>query len=145
MSNNNQFPSKAAVEARRTRYAKGARVELISMFDPYTSLKAGDRGTVNFVDDTGTVFCDWDDGSSLGAVYGEDEIRLLGKAEVVKEQCRAVARTGRTNMFDSKAAFEIALEMGFHELADFIFINTKAYGNLILTGELTDADFVEFP
>ncbi len=139
------FISKAALEARRVRYPKGARVELVSMSDPYTTLKPSDRGTVSFIDDTGTVFCNWDSGSTLGAVYGADEIRLLGKSEVVKEQCKAVARTGRTNMFDSKAAFEIALEMGFHELADFIFMNTKAYGNLILTGELTDADIVEFP
>ena len=39
-------------------------------------------------------------------------------------------------MFDSKAAFEIAVEMGFNELADFIFMDTKAYSRLILTGEL---------
>jgi hypothetical protein len=41
-------------------------------------------------------------------------------------------------MFDAKAAFEIALEMGFGELADFIFMDTKRYSNLILTGELPD-------
>jgi len=137
------FPSKAAAEARRARYTQGARIELVLMSDPYTSLKAGDRGTVTFTDDTGTVFADWDNGSTLGAVYGEDEIRLLSKAEVVKEQCRKVAQTGRTNMFDSKAAFEIAIEMGFNELADFIFMNTKAYSTLILTGELSDADIIE--
>ena len=116
------------------------RIELVSMSDPYTSLKPGDRGTVTFVDDTGTVSVDWDNGSTLGAIYGEDEIRLLTKAEVIKEQCRKVAQKGRTNMFDSKAVFEIALEMGFHELADFIFMNTKAYSTLLLTGELDDID-----
>ena len=83
--------------------------------------------------------------ASLGAVYGEDEIRLLSKAELVKWQCRQVAKTGRTNMFDSKAAFEIALEMGFDELANFIFMNTKAYSKLILTGELSDDDMKEWP
>jgi hypothetical protein len=140
----NQFPSKAAVDARRARYTKGARVELVSMADPYRKMPAGLRGTVSCVDDTGTVFCDWDNGSSLGAVLGADEIRPLSKAEVIKEQCRKVAATGRTNMFDSKAAFEVALEMDCYELADFIFMNTKAYGNLILTGELTDTDIVEF-
>jgi hypothetical protein len=65
------------------------------------------------------------------------------KAEVIKEQCRAVAKTGRTNMFDSKAAFEIALEMDCYELADFIFMNTPAYSRLILTGELSDSDIIE--
>ena len=94
----NSFISKAALEARRVRYKKGARVELISMTDPYTKLKPGDTGTVDFVDDTGTVFILWDSGSHLGAVFGEDEIRLLSKAEVVKAQCRKVAATGRTNI-----------------------------------------------
>lgn len=115
------------------------------MSDSYTTLKPGDRGTVNFVDDTATVFVDWDNGSSLGVVYGEDAIRKLTKSEVIKEQCKAVAKTGRTNMFDAKAAFEIALEMGFDELANFIFMDTKRYSTLILTGELDDADLTEWP
>jgi hypothetical protein len=120
-------------------------VELVSMSDAYTSLKSGDRGTVDLVDDTATVFVRWDSGSSLGAVYGEDVIRKLTRAEVIKEQCMAVARTGRTNMFDAKAAFEIALEMDFGELADFIFMDTKRYADLILTGELEDTDLIEWP
>jgi len=139
----NSFISKAALEARRARYKNGARVELLSMNDPYTKLKPGDLGTVDFVDDIGTVFIIWDSGSHLGAAYGEDEIRLLSKAEVIKEQCRKAAATGRTNMFDTKVVFEIALEMDFHELADFIFMNTKAYSTLILTGELNDTDIIE--
>nr|WP_077975405.1 DUF4314 domain-containing protein [Dehalococcoides mccartyi] len=143
MGKNNSFPNKAVVEARRSRYAKGARVELVSMSDPYTTLKPGDRGTVIFVDDTGTVFADWDNGSTLGAVYGEDEIRILSKAEVIKEQCRKVASTGRSNMFDVNAVLKIALEMGCGELADFMMTNTKAYGVLILTGELGDSDIIE--
>ena len=136
----NNFISKAALEARRARYKKGARVELISMTDPYTQLKPGDMGTVDFVDDTGTVFITWDSGSHIGAVFGEDEIRLLSKAEVVKEQCRKVAATGRTNMFDTKVVFKIAMEMGFNELANFISMDTKRYSNLILTGELENVE-----
>ena len=136
----NNFISKTALEARRARYKKGARVELVSMTDPYTKLKTGDMGTVDFVDDTGTVFIIWDSGSHLGVVFGEDEIRLLSKAEVVKEQCRKVAATGRTNMFDTKVVFEIAMEMGFNELANFISMDTSRYSNLILTGELENVE-----
>ena len=29
------------------------------------------------VDDTGTVFADWENGSTLGAVFGEDRIRRV--------------------------------------------------------------------
>ena len=71
------FPSKAVVEARRTRYRPGCCVELVSMEDPYTDLKPGERGTVEFVDDTGTVFVKWNNGSTLGAVYGVDVIKKL--------------------------------------------------------------------
>ncbi len=56
---------------------KGTRVELVSMDDPYSTLKPGDRGTVDHVDDTATVHVSWDCGSGLGVVYGEDEIRIL--------------------------------------------------------------------
>lgn len=73
----NRFPPRQTVERLRHLYPKGTRVELVQMNDPYTKLKPGDRGSVDFVDDTGTVFCTWDSGSSLGAVYGEDIIKKL--------------------------------------------------------------------
>ncbi len=47
------------------------------MNDPYAKLKPGDTGTVEFIDDTGTLFCLWDCGSTLGVVYGEDEVKKL--------------------------------------------------------------------
>ena len=77
MANRNQFPSQEVVERVRKMYPKGCRVELISMDDPYSKLSPGDRGTVNMVDDTGTVFVSWDCGSSLGIIYGVDRIRKI--------------------------------------------------------------------
>lgn len=50
----------------------GKRVTLLRTSDPYTNLKAGDEGVVNYIDDTGTVFVKWDNGSSLGLIEGED-------------------------------------------------------------------------
>lgn len=52
--------------------AIGKRIRLVSTTDPYTNLKPGDEGTVDFVDDAGTVFAKWDNGSSLGMVFQED-------------------------------------------------------------------------
>lgn len=74
MANNNGFPSRETVERVRKIYPSGSQVRLVSMDDPYSSLKPGDIGTVRFVDDTGTVFVNWDCGSSLGIVYDEDQI-----------------------------------------------------------------------
>ena len=73
----NGFPSKEVVERLRQQYSKGTRVELISMDDPHTRLKCGDRGTVVKVDDIGTIFVAWDCGSSLGVAYGVDHVRIL--------------------------------------------------------------------
>ena len=75
----NKLPTQEIVHTLRRRFPKGTRVELIRMNDPYTSLKPGDLGTVDFIDDAGTIFCLWDNGSSLGGVYGEDEIRAVDK------------------------------------------------------------------
>ena len=65
---------KETLTVLREKYPTGTRVELVHMDDPYTSLTAGDKGTVRFVDDMGTVHISWDCGSSLGAVYGVDII-----------------------------------------------------------------------
>ena len=73
----NRFPSSRTVERLRATYPKGTRVELVQMNDLYAKLKPGDKGTVDFIDDTGTIFCTWDSGSTLGVVYGEDKVKKL--------------------------------------------------------------------
>jgi len=77
MKSNNGFPGRIAVDAVTAKYKPGCRVELLSMDDTYSKLKPGDQGTVSCVDSIGTVFVDWDCGSSLGIVYGVDRIRKL--------------------------------------------------------------------
>ena len=62
-------------------YRPGTRVMLIHMSDPYTNLREGDRGTVTIVDDIGTIHVNWDRGSTLGIVFGEDECRKMGEDE----------------------------------------------------------------
>lgn len=74
---NSRFPNQKTVERVRKMYPKGTRVELICMDDPYSRLKPGDKGTVRLVDDTATVFVNWDCGSGLGVVYGADRVRKL--------------------------------------------------------------------
>jgi hypothetical protein len=55
----------------------GKRVRLIRCTDPYTKLTTGDEGVVDYIDDMGTVFVKWDNGSSLGLIHGEDEWNYL--------------------------------------------------------------------
>lgn len=72
------IPSEIVLQALREEYPEGTRVELIQMDDPYnTKLVPGCKGTVQFVDDMGTIHVRWDCGSSLGIAYGEDSCRKL--------------------------------------------------------------------
>lgn len=57
--------------------APGDRIELITCTDEHTTLRPGARGTVTLVDDTGTVFAAWDNGSTLGLLPGIDTYRVL--------------------------------------------------------------------
>lgn len=66
------FPRKEIVEQIKRDYPAGSRVKLLHMDDPYTKIPEGTLGTVRVVDDTGTIHVDWDNGSCLGVVYGED-------------------------------------------------------------------------
>ncbi|NBO55080.1 MAG: DUF4314 domain-containing protein [Actinobacteria bacterium] len=54
--------------ARKRDRLVGQRVRLVFTDDKHTTLQAGDEGVVTFIDDIGTVFVDWDNGSSLGLV-----------------------------------------------------------------------------
>lgn len=71
------MPSKQTLERLREQYKRGTRIELIRMEDPFTKLKPGDRGSVMFVDDIGTIHCQFDCGSCLGIVYGVDACRII--------------------------------------------------------------------
>jgi hypothetical protein len=46
----------------------GKRIRLNYTNDPYTELRQGDEGVVDYVDDFGTLFVKWDKGSRLGLV-----------------------------------------------------------------------------
>lgn len=58
------------------KHPEGQRVKLVRMNDKYAPA-IGTLGTVRFVDSLGTVHVNWDNGSSLGVVYGEDVIKIV--------------------------------------------------------------------
>ena len=64
------------IEKIQKCYPKGTRVRLIRM-DDMQAPPAGCLGTVRLVDDIGTIHVSWDNGSSLGVVYGVDEIERI--------------------------------------------------------------------
>ena len=70
------FPSRQQVERVRKQYPAGTRVELVQMDDAQAP-PVGTAGTVTGVDDTGSILVDWDNGSGLNVIYGEDIVRKI--------------------------------------------------------------------
>ena len=63
-------------------YKPGSRVKLIQMRDAYTDLRQGDRGTVSFVDDIGSIHVNWDTGGSLAVLFREDQCVKIEAGEL---------------------------------------------------------------
>lgn len=55
----------------------GKKVELILCTDEFTALTPCTKGIINFVDDIGTVFVNWENGSTLGLIPGIDKWKYL--------------------------------------------------------------------
>lgn len=72
----NGYPSRDVVNHIKSVFPAGTRVELLDMDDPQAP-PIGTQGTVKAVDDLGTIFVGWDNGSGLGVVYGHDRIRKV--------------------------------------------------------------------
>lgn len=70
------FPNRKIVAKLKEKYPEGCRVKLVEMDDKYAP-PIGAKGTVSFVDDTGSIFVNWDTGSSLAVVYGNDKCRRV--------------------------------------------------------------------
>ena len=61
----------------KDRFPKGARVECIHCADIYHPIESGEKGTVNYVDDIGTIHINWDNGRTLGICLEEDSIKRI--------------------------------------------------------------------
>lgn len=71
-----RFPSREIVERLRKEYPSGTRVELVQM-DDVQAPPVGTLGTVMGVDDTGSLLMNWDNGSGLNVIYGEDVVKKV--------------------------------------------------------------------
>ena len=71
-----EFPSRDVVNMLREKSPKGTRVVLLEMDDPQAP-PIGTKGTVRHVDDAAGIGVNWDNGSTLSAIYGVDRIRKI--------------------------------------------------------------------
>lgn len=73
-------------EYLKKAYPPGTRIVLNSMCDDPRPIESGMRGTVEVVDDIGTVHCEFDSGRNLGLIDGEDDFRALTAQELAEEE-----------------------------------------------------------
>ena len=73
---------KEELEALREKYPQGCRVELVKMDDPYREMPPGLQGVVTGIDDSGSIHVDWQNGSSLAVIFGEDYAVKIEDGEV---------------------------------------------------------------
>lgn len=66
-------------------YPRGTRILLLRMGDDPRPIPPLTRGTVDYVDDIGTVHCRFDNGRYLGVIIGVDEFRKLTEQEIKDE------------------------------------------------------------
>lgn len=71
------FVSRDIVDSLRKEYPRGTRVELVKM-DDVQAPPIGTKGTVEWVDDAGSLVMRWDNGSGLNVIYGEDVVKKIG-------------------------------------------------------------------
>ncbi len=60
----------------KKQYPKGTEIELINMVDPQP-VPSGTHGIVEYIDDIGTIFIKWDNGSSLGLIADADKFKVI--------------------------------------------------------------------
>lgn len=68
---------RSEVQKLREDYRKGDRVRAVRIDDPYTTIPAGTCGTVEGVDDIGTIHVLWDTGVALGIIPETDAFEKL--------------------------------------------------------------------
>jgi len=65
------------IKRLREKYPHGTRVRLNTMRDPYSPVEPGTLGSVDYIDDIGTIHMSWDNGRTLGLVPGEDSFSFV--------------------------------------------------------------------
>ena len=73
----NGFMSREKVNSIKQRYPEGTRIMVDYMGDDPCPISPGTTGTVECVDDIGTVHCLFDNGRYLGLVPGEDCFHII--------------------------------------------------------------------
>lgn len=70
------WATQSEVARLRAQYKPGMRIELIHM-DDVQAPPTGTRGTIEGVDDAGSLMVRWETGSGLNVIPGVDEFKII--------------------------------------------------------------------
>jgi hypothetical protein len=73
------------VDRIKRQYPAGTEIELDRMDDPYRDMPKGLKGIVAHVDDIGQIHCNWENGSTLAIIPGEDAFHKIVERESEQE------------------------------------------------------------
>lgn len=79
---NNELTESEIIEIRN-KYKAGTKIKLLKDMkeEPSNSVKAGEIGIVDHVDDIGTIHIRWENGSGLGLIPKLDEFEILSNID----------------------------------------------------------------
>ena len=98
--------NKNKVEMLRQKYPEGTRICVDSM-DDYCPIESGTCSTVRFVDDVGTLHCDFDNGRTLGVIPDVDAFHVVKQEQPqTDEQTIESAESERVTETKSNKEFE---------------------------------------
>lgn len=79
-------PSQRKLQLLRETYPKGTRIKLNSMSDDPRPVPAGTYGTVEGVDDAGSIMMRWDNGQGLSLVPDEDDFEIAPAPKIERRR-----------------------------------------------------------
>lgn len=72
------------IEELKEKYPVGTRIRLLQDMDDSQPIKAGEMGTVDFIDSMGSVHMRWDNGRSLAIIPDVDKFEIVEQPKKIK-------------------------------------------------------------
>lgn len=87
-----------AVEKIKNQYPIGTRIEMIHMEEQLSPVESGMKGTVQIVDDVGTLHMKWDNGRTIGIIPNKDQFKVVEQSNELPQLDEQNKKMGGMNM-----------------------------------------------